>query len=1011
MSNIEIVPERPILFLILIPALLLGIIPFLRIQKRRRASAKHLVPFIIHMTLIFLLTALLVGVDVTETTSERLSTKVVFAVDVSDSNIHTKDEMNNFIKSVIKESDVEKDRFAVVLFAKGIVAVRDQDSPEGLDINSSDFIKFDRENLTTTTDGTDIGKAISEASKLFSTDPGKKQNKKIIILSDGLETFGDSLAVANKIDEGIQISGAHFSIVNSDSANKEVQLLSVNTNGRVMRGGKTKVEFVINSTKRVRKAELKVVDGDREHIMQVDLEVGKQSYVLEYEPDSEGVNVIHASVNVSVNEDLLNGNNALYSWYTLDQQKKILVIDGDYYDGENRQFSQIEKSREVMQSLKEYAIEIMAPDKFPTSLEGLLDYDQIILMDVNFEDLVKVSPKAAEILQRFVEELGRGLFVSFGDNFYEMGKGENGGATYKEHPLENILPVDLKLEGEKETVAMVLVVDLSSSMKELMDGKSRFELVVEGVKKVLMLGASQEDKDEGIGFEDTDYVGVICFDSGAHVALEMAELGDMESRLEACEKVEWELRHYYYHYYLNPDGTASDIPVGQHDGDTYTKQGYKMPSGADSPRGGYDKQTGWAIKSYGTYYKWAIQEASDMLDDMNDKVMLHIKQVLFMSDGAPSDAGSGYVGMIERLANGGVKTSTIATGLDTTASNVSKQLEELKKISNAGGGDFFVAETADDLSTEIVSKAEEVTAELINERNVLPKRNSYNSSVLQGIFVKDDEEPFEIIGGYYTSTIKTGADLILYVDKMKPLYAEWELGLGKVAVFMSDLGNINWTSSMFDPEKPNGILLLSNMLDATMNKEVRATGLECEIKRTDKTITVTATTPVDLDEVHPGEKVVMQLYDSQGQEVEYVELNKIGLNKYSITTNVDKENEAYKGYIMIYDGSHVNDEIVFAVDGHYNEEYNVFNNQGSITLRSIADSRDGSVIKSGVGYFDDIASKEQEFKHDVTKPFVIAALVLFLFDILFRNIAFNRTKKETQPEMSDEERNASMRGR
>lgn len=1006
MSNIDIAVERPLLFLILIPALLLGIIPFLRIQKKRRASIKHLVPFIIHLSLIFILSGLLAGIQVTETTDERLSTKVVFVADVSDSNIHMKDDMNNFIKSVIKNSDTEKDRFGLVMFAKGIVAVKDQDKGN-FDIHASDFLKYDVNNLTTTTDGTDIGKAISEAATLFSTDAGTKQNKKIIVLSDGLENFGDSITVAKQLDAGIQVSGAYFNMVGENSKNKEVQLVSVNTNGRIPEGGKVKVEFVINSTKRVRKAELKIVDGDIVTTKLVDLEVGKQSIIVDYAPEVAGVNLIKASVTVGENEDLLSGNNSLFAWYSLDEQKKILVVDGDFGTSVS-QFDQIKNNNSVMNSLKQYAIEVINPQSFPMHLEDLLDYDQIILMDVNFEELNSNAPAN---LQRYVEELGRGLFVSFGDNFYEMGKGENGEATYKEHPLESILPVDLKLEGEKETVAMVLVVDLSSSMKELMDGKSRFELVVEGVKKVLMLGATQEEKDKGEGFEDTDYVGVVCFDSGAHVALEMDQLGDLENREKLCEAVEYELRHYYYWYYLNPNGTESDIPIGKDDGTKYTNMGYKKPSGFNE-KSGVDKQTNIWIRSHGTNYKWAIQEASDMLDDKNDEVMLHIKQVLFMSDGAPSDAGSGYVGMIERMANGGIKTSSIATGLESDSNAQTKQKQELIKISNAGGGEFVVAETADALTNEIVSKAEEVTSELVNERSVLPKRNSYNSTVLEGIHAKEDEDPFQLIGGYYTSTIKTGADLILYVDKMKPLYAEWQFGLGKVAVFMTDLGNAKWTNTLFDEENPNGLLLVSNMLDATMNREVRSTGLDYEIERGEKETTVKVTTPVDLESDHPNEKLVMQTYDSKGGVLEYVEFSKIGSSKYSAKAKTDKQDEAYTAHVMLVNEKtgKINDMITFAVNGHYNEEYNVFKEGGVATLEGITSTRNGSIIENGNGFFDDIQSKIQVFKHDVTTPIVIAALVLFLLDILFRNIVINR-KKDALPEMTDEERNASMRGR
>ncbi len=1001
MNNIDIAVERPLLFLILIPALLLGIIPFLRIQKRRRASIKHLVPFILHLSLIFILSGLLAGITVTETTDERLSTKVVFVADVSDSNKNMKTQMNNLIRNVIDESDAEKDSFGIVLFANDVI--KKQDDHE-FDRDASDFLKYDNTDTTIRTDGTNIGAAISAANDMFPDD--QKVNKKIIVLSDGLETLGDSVTVAKQLNEGIQVSGAYFNTVDPEGINREVQLVSVNTNGRVPQGGTVQVEFVIKSTKLARKAELKIEDGDIVTTKYVDLQPGENVVRMEYSPEKAGVNTICASVSVDSRSDLIEGNNVLYAWYSLDDKKTILIVDGDE-DEDKGQFEQIKNSA-VLSTLGDYTIKIVGPKNFPTSLEGLLDYDQVVLMDVNFDDLHSGAPSD---LRRYVEEVGRGLFVSFGDNFYEMGKGEDGEMSeqYRELELEKILPVDLKLEGEKETVGMVLVVDLSSSMKDLMDGRSRFELVVEGVKKVLMLGATPEEKEKGEGFEDTDYVGVICFDSGAHVALEMKELGDIESREQICKDVEWELRHYYNWYYLNPDGTESDYPVTKDDGDTYTKLGYSYPSSdSKNPKGGYDQETNRAIRSYGTNYKWAIQEASDMLDDKNDEVMLHIKQVLFMSDGAPSDAGSGYVGIVERMANGGIKTSAIAAGLDLDASKQSKQKEELKKISNAGGGDFFVAETADALTNEIVEKAEEVTAQLINERNVLPMENSYNSSILQGIHSNEGENKFEIIGGYYTSTIKQGADLILYVDKMKPLYAEWQFGLGKVAVFMTDLGNEKWTKTLFDTD--NGLKLVSNMMNATMNREVDSTGLEYEATRDGKTTTVTVNTPIDL---RNGESLILQAKDKNGDVViNPMKFKQMAVKKYRASVTMDRTNDTYTLDVMLVDDKTgvIKDMTSFAVNGYYNKEYDVFVEGGEATIAGISTNGGGNMISDGDGFFDDIENKIQVFNHDVTTPVIIAALIIFLLDILFRNIVVKK-KKDKQPEMTEEERLASMRGR
>ena len=981
MSNINITVERPLLFLILIPALILGIIPFLRIQKRRRASVKHLVPFIIHLTLIFVLSGLLGGVVATEVTDEELETKVVFVADVSDSNIAMKDDMNSFIKSVIKEADKDKTKFALVMFANNVVKIVDQDE---FSTSASDFLKFDSK--AQKTDQSNMEMAIKLASDLFTE---QKQNKKIIVLSDGMETVGDGIAAASQLDKGIQLSGKHFSMVNDEEV-KEVQLVSINTNGKVAEGGDVTVEVVLKATRFVRTVTIKIEDGDITKTLQTKLDAGTSVFKLTYTPEVAGVNTIKATVEVGERDDSLSGNNTLYAWYSLDAQKTILIVDGDAdSSSQPSQFAQI-KASQVVANLSDYAVRgPVSPKNFPKTLEEMLEYDQIVLMDVNFSDL---PATAGANLKRYVEEVGRGLFVSFGDNFYKLG--ENG-YEYKDSPIAEILPVELKLEEERETVAMVLVVDLSSSMKELMGSKSRFELVVESVKKVLMLGSTEEEKEKNEGFNDNDYVGIVCFDQDSHIALEMQPLGDKANREEICEIVEYELRHYYYAYYLDKDGKVTDIPVHRDDGDKYTKQGYTYPLNYN--KGGEDKQTGQYIKSYGTSYKWAIQSASDMISRANNKTPLHIKQVLMMSDGAPNDKGSGYEAIVERMSKSGTVTSAISIG----ASDGSEQLEQLSKIAEAGKGTIVQVNSAQDLTNEIVEKAEEVTPDLVNEKDVLPQQLSLNSSVLKGV------RDYEIIGGYYSSVIKPEADLVLYVTHyLKPLYAEWEFGLGKVSVFMSDLGNVEWTSGMFDDS--NGITLISNMLEATMNRQVDSSGLDYSVSRDEETATVIVNTPVD---VRDGEHLIAQVKNSEGKVQSTVTFGKTAIKKYKATVPTPKTDETYIIELLLVDDKTdtVNDTRTFAVTGYYNQEYDVFAEGGEMYITGLANNANGKLLDTANGLFDDADSEIQIFEYNINTPLVIAALILFILDILFRNIVVIRKKEKK--EMTDEEQIASMRGR
>ena len=112
--------------LVTIPALILGLVPFLRLNKKRRASSKHLIPFIIHMTLLLVLTAIVAGITWVTTFTESEGNVVMFLVDMSDSNAPTKEEMNDYIHKVMEAAEIadkrsdrsenEKTKFGLMVF-------------------------------------------------------------------------------------------------------------------------------------------------------------------------------------------------------------------------------------------------------------------------------------------------------------------------------------------------------------------------------------------------------------------------------------------------------------------------------------------------------------------------------------------------------------------------------------------------------------------------------------------------------------------------------------------------------------------------------------------------------------------------------------------------------------------------------------------------------------------------------------------------------------------------------
>lgn len=1141
--------------LLAIPALALGIIPFVRLNKKRRASSKHLIPFIIHMIVVILLSVVVAGVSWTTTYTESNGKVVMFVVDMSDSSAPTSEEMNEYMHNIIAAADKaeredeipenKRTKFGLIVFGgtdnNGIIKNaegKDVILPGELDLTKSDFLSEYKNPsiLETPRSESNLKLAIEKAQGTLIANAYKEYGKKVILLSDGRETSGNSYnAAAALASKSIYLDCAYFDFVNApgDNQYKEVQVISLDTNGTVKLGEEVEVQVVINSTYHITDAKitLKDVAGNTlESAEGVVIPKGQSAHLLtftpsrytvsddDYESNSElrgqeavsrtGVQAI--SVEVSSKGDLLPLNNTYHSWYTFETQGQILVVYGD-----DKQLSQIKDNEAI--DLSAYAVDYCNASAFPDTLEKMLVYDEIVLMNVNFNRLSANPTKAAENIKRYVEEVGRGLLFTAGSNIYNYSDAyyckdcdesfklnelvdklycpicanmvSNQG-TFVDSPINEILPVDLKVDEEKETVAMVIVVDLSSSMKELVPNSgvickdcntaytskpsggycdvceketsysspTRYHVVLESVKKVVMESE----------FEPEDFIGVVVFDQDYHVALEIQPIGDETNRATICEQMEYEFEHYYYSHYVYKDGPMagqeSEIRINFNKdgnpgyGNIYVDKidgkepEYVVPTNHNV--GGNDKATGDCIKSRGTSYKWPIQEASAMLARASNITSIEVKQVVFMSDGAPNDKGSGYVGIVERLAKGGTVTSAIAIGIDKSEATA---IGELDKIAVAGKGETFIVNSAKDLEEDLTSITESIQGKLLNEYiTVLPMRDSLNSIVHEGVTEYDE------IHGYYGTTIKDGAERVIYVDNLRPLYAEWEFGLGKVCALMTDLGNEDWTGEMFDDsDEINNTRLIQNILLSPIHKRVDSTGLEYTVTRDDDNIDLTVYTYSDLA-LRAG------TYDFDGETVTFEEVIRASVYKfdqekriwvangnyyasaladckYRVVIPTDSIEETYVIVLDLYlaeigytsSGQKVYPEVDYAtrgddplrdttalaVVGKTLEEYDVLrseSNAGKDLLVGLVTTDNGGLLQDGNlnlenGLEDAFGIQAGDNKtisdeRNIDIILVIIALVLFLLDIVFRNFVIKKKPKKKN-EMSDEDVLESMRGR
>jgi len=502
-----------------------------------------------------------VGNENTDKPNEKKSVIATFLVDVSASMAPLKEKTVAAMREAVANLEKENEKLEIsIITYSSFVEYQTPRTESGYDRLVDEFEQRSFKYHS----GTNEANALTTAATTLNSVSADK--KKVLLFTDGKTTDGNSTEAIEQLSRmGAELPTVYI------GHEEEIQLVSVTTKGRVPYKEKATVDVTVRSTV-AEEAKITIKeDGVSVLEKHVALEKGDNKITLSYSPTRAGVNLI--SVDVESRNDGLSGNNTLWSWFLYEEKYSMLIVDGDSGSEGGEQITHLIDNG-LFETLEDYHMFAVAPKKLPGTLEGLLAYDQIVLMDVDFSLLSKGT---GENLKRYVGEYGRSLFVSFGEKFYDIDKGFDGSA------FDEILPVRLKREGEIETAAVVLVVDLSASMKEIVPGtgRSRFEALVEAVKGAISL--SSEDG----GLSDEDYIGVVCFDRDAYVALDLMQIGDSENRNRLCEDVEWELRHYYNWYYLNPDGTESDYPVTKDDGDTYIKLGYSYPSvEAENPLSG-----------------------------------------------------------------------------------------------------------------------------------------------------------------------------------------------------------------------------------------------------------------------------------------------------------------------------------------------------------------------------------------------------------------------------------------
>ena len=332
-------------------------------------------------------------------------------------------------------------------------------------------------------DTTNIAQAIETAWSVFPSNA----NKRIVLISDGIETKGDAVHTGLRgKDFGIQIDTVP--IYPGDEP--EVMVQRIDAPAQVKQGAPFNLEVIIHSNHEdlaevrlsknkfeAAKKEVRLVEGENRVVF---TETSEESGTLTYD-------VICRST-----QDTRYDNNRAFGIVSVSGKPQVLLIDEN--ESQTRYLSRVLEDAKIR-------VDVRNGLGVPNELADLQNYELVMFSDVPAN---RLNDKQMELIRTYVQDLGGGFMMLGSENSFGLG-------GYYKTPIEEVLPVRTDTEKKKEnpSLAMVLVIDKSGSM-----GGIKIELAKEAARSTVELLGPR------------DKIGVIAFDGSPFWITEMHDASD-----------------------------------------------------------------------------------------------------------------------------------------------------------------------------------------------------------------------------------------------------------------------------------------------------------------------------------------------------------------------------------------------------------------------------------------------------------------------------------------------------
>lgn len=482
MSDFSIGFANPWLLFLLIPALLLTLIPFLRLPKKFRRTRNRVISVVLHTLCVTLCVTLIAGISFSYTVPNR-ENELLIVVDASDSGSEQSDTRDDYIQSIVNVCG-KNDKIGIVTFGLEPVYA----APLSYDAREAYRQYLGAQ--TPDTSATNISAALKFAAEQF-TNP---KTSKIVLLSDGFETDEDALTTAQIISAtGVKIDTVCF----PDEERGEIQLTGASLpSDRVVLGQTVNLSLTVESSIE-EPTNVTVTLSDKQFAdepLSFTLQKGEQTLTIPHVFQSAGMHDL--LVTIESGNDFVTQNNVFQTSLDISVFEDILILE-----------NHVGEAAELEGILSEnYTVRVMNIHddiaSLPATAKELCAYQQVVLVNIANSDLKAPGMPEGfdQALYEYVYDLGGSMLTVGGENDIGADGNPVPHAYNREDLAGSLLQEMLPVQAidYSPPIAVMLVIDCSGSMSQ-----GRFEAALQGAEETLDT------------LSDRDYCGVMSFSTSA----------------------------------------------------------------------------------------------------------------------------------------------------------------------------------------------------------------------------------------------------------------------------------------------------------------------------------------------------------------------------------------------------------------------------------------------------------------------------------------------------------------